>query len=518
MSNTSVELARAMMLAKIEAQKQALVSESPSNSLWPKDFKNTGKSNAKNKGKIYKPHNQDEFEFVYTDAPRRVLLKGGLGSGKSTAGIIKVLGRLRRGCNGAMLSTDFPHLRKSLWPAFKDWCPDAVVVENQRRYLSPTYDPQAFFTLNFYNELGSTSALFVGGLDDPSGWQGPNINFIHFDEAERHETPAALKVIDARIRISGPKDEPCQLWLTTTPRKHWLYEYFGGIEPGEIPMADEEDPLFEFKKNARTITLKTIENAANLEAGYVDNHGSTYSGAEFRVMMEARWEDIDTVSPFLPPLAWDNCKENFPELTKHDMMVIAIDAGISHDSFGLVAVSPHPLMPGVIAVQAAHAWDPKTVSSDYKVDKGKLDFAKIEEDIRKLIKDWNIVKLVYDEHELHYMASRLGESVLVEPFSQMGLRNVADKQLQDIILQRRVVHRGDTILNEHLKNASSKIEQDRKLRLVKKYPSSKIDTAVCLSMAVHAIREFVPDVKTGYVASGIGDINMSVLDKLRALM
>src|ERR1051326_236667 len=112
MNNQNIELARARMLAKIEAQKQAIEAEGAGSFLWPKEFRNTGKSNASHKGKLYKPHNQAEYEFVYTDGPRRVLLKGGLGSGKSTAGIIKVLHRLRRGCNGAMLSTDFPHLRK----------------------------------------------------------------------------------------------------------------------------------------------------------------------------------------------------------------------------------------------------------------------------------------------------------------------------------------------------------------------------------------------------------------------
>lgn len=504
-NNYSPELIRVLMTAKVAAYKQAQSAASQKvlpKGVWPKEFVSKDLL-ARGLPAIYTPHNQDEYEAVYTDQPRRVLIKGGLGSGKSTAGIIKTLNRLKRGCNGALLSSDFPHLRKSLWPAFKNWCPENVVIESQRRYLSPTYDPQAFFTINFHNEVGGTSSLFVGGLDDPSGWQGPNLNFIQFDEAERHDKPDALKVIDARIRIPGPGGIPCQVWLTTTPRKHWLYDYFGGIELGEEPRADENDPLYAFKKNARTLTLRTIDNEKNLESGYVENHGASYTGAEFRVMMEAAWEDIDTVNPFLPPLAWGNCKEQFPAPTKHDIFIVAIDAGISHDSFGLVAVSPHPTVPGMVAVQAAHAWDPKLLKGTaYLLENKKLNFTLIEEEIRKLIADWNVVKLVYDQHELHYMASRLSDVVPVESFSQMGLRNVADKQLQDIIYTKRIAHRGDTILDDHLKNTSAKIEQDRKLRMVKRYPSSKIDSAVCLSMAVHAIREFIPDTPTGYVATG----------------
>ena len=60
-----------------------------------------------------------------------------------------------------------------------------------------------------------------------------------FDEARRHKTGKALKVFDGRARIPGPDGQPPQVFLTTTPRKHWLYTYFGPL------LAD--DPLAAFK-------------------------------------------------------------------------------------------------------------------------------------------------------------------------------------------------------------------------------------------------------------------------------
>src|SRR5687768_12210084 len=105
--NLSVAKARMKTLVLTHSLAAQSVEQEPKDGEWPKEFIN------RKRKKIYKPSTKSLHEVLYTDRPRRVLIKGGLGSGKSAAGIIKVLGRLRRGMDGAMLSTDFPHLRKS---------------------------------------------------------------------------------------------------------------------------------------------------------------------------------------------------------------------------------------------------------------------------------------------------------------------------------------------------------------------------------------------------------------------
>src|SRR3972149_8273888 len=71
---------------------------------WPVDFRNV------ETGRAYAPHHAAEQEWVTADGPRYGLLKGGEGSGKSTAGVGKDLYRLRRGVRGVLGFPHFSHL------------------------------------------------------------------------------------------------------------------------------------------------------------------------------------------------------------------------------------------------------------------------------------------------------------------------------------------------------------------------------------------------------------------------
>jgi hypothetical protein len=143
-----------------------------------------------------------------------MLLKGGEGGGKSAAGVIKDLNRLRRGMNGIMVSTDLEHFKKSIWPTFKEWCPWNCVIERHRYRQEEGWEPTKAFTLVFKNEVDGYSELICGGAkEDRIGqWTGPNVNFVHFDEAREHKTPEALKTFDGRARIRGPAGEPPQMY------------------------------------------------------------------------------------------------------------------------------------------------------------------------------------------------------------------------------------------------------------------------------------------------------------------
>lgn len=495
-----LEIETEILAAKMAQEMGAPGSQVPNKSVWPEKLFN------RETKRVYTPHHQREADFVYTDSPRYGLLKGGEGSGKSTAGVIKDLLRLRRGCNGILVSSDFPHFRKSLWPEFRSWCPPEAVVPSQRHCLSPIWNPGGFFTIHFYNDEGGISTLFCGGIEDPSGWEGPNVNFAHFDEARRHQQPDALKVLDGRVRIPGPNGEPCQIWLTTTPRKHWLYEFFGGVEVGEVPGIRVDDPLFNFKNDARVVTLRTEDNAANLMEGFVDKRKQSLTEAEARVLMEAAWEDDSEGSPFLPSISyWDAClEEEMKPATKQDGLIIALDAAVSRDCFGMIAVSAHPTKIGCLAVQNVTPWQPTP---------GKpLDYQEIEDIIRKFVEDWSVLKIVYDPYQLHHMAGRLSEVTLMEPFQQVTQRQLSDRLLLDFITEKKIWHRGDPVLRQHLANADRKNLEDRKIRIVKREQRLKIDLAVCLSMACFAAQEYV-STNTGYVSLG-NETNGSAIDAL----
>lgn len=428
-------------------------------------------------GKPYAPHHEGERDFVTQDGPWRYgLAKGGEGGGKSVAGIIKSQERLRRGMSGAMVSTDFEHFKKSLWPEFRRWCPWGEVVASQQRRQSREWEPHAPFTLVFKNG----ASLICGGMDDPDGWEGPNLHFAHFDEARRKKDPKALKVLDGRVRLVGPNGEPPQLYLTTTPRKHWLFDYFGPVKLDEH--GNPNDERLAFKQSSFVIDLLTSGNAANLSPDFAEVRKQSLTEAEIRVLLNAEWEDIDEVDRFIASIIWwDNCIEDLPPLSGHEPLVLAADAGVSDDNFALVGVTRHPRDNEMIAVRYVRRWQPHG---------GKIDFDDVEEEIARLCGAYHVVMLTYDPYQLHQMTMRLLNKGIVycEEFGQGGTRLEADKGLYDLITQKRIAHDGNPDLRSHIDNADRKVEPlTRKLRLVK--GRGKIDTAVALSMAAYKCLE-----------------------------
>lgn len=429
---------------------------------WPSTYTN------RDTGRVYTPHHEGERRFVFEDGPWRYgLAKGGEGGGKSVAGIIKNLERVRRGMDCIMVGTDLEHFKKSLWPEFRRWCPWDQVVPSQRRRASVSWEPQHSFSLAFTNG----AVLLCGGIDDPASWEGPNVSAAHLDEARRKKTPDALKVLDGRVRIAGPQGEPPQLYCTTTPRKHWMYDYFGPLK--------DDDPLADFKTSSFVIDLLTRDNAHNLAAGYVENRAKTLNASEARVLLEAAWEDIDEVDRFLASMIWwDACKEDLPPLGEREPMVLCADGGVKSDHFALVGVTRHPQRHNDIAVRLVMEWIPPRG--------GALDFDPIELEIRRVCQTFHVVALTYDSYQLHQMMTRLQNDGVAWcwEFNQGPDRLVADKQLYDLIMNRRLAHDGNLILRSAADNADRKIDgDDRKLRIVKRADSLKIDPLVACSMA-----------------------------------
>lgn len=176
---------------------------------------------------------------------------------------------------------------------------------------------------------------------------------------------------------------------------------------------------------------------------------------------------------FLPSITlWDACQVALDPLDAHTPLVLAADAGVSNDHFALVGVTRWD--GDGVAVRYVQEWAPKN---------GRIDFAPIEEEIRRLHQQHNVVMLTYDPYQLAYMAERLSDTLWCDPFSQVQERLTADKQLLDLIMQRRIVHDGNAELRQHLDNADRKVDaESHKLRIVKRKDELKIDITISVSM------------------------------------
>lgn len=410
-----------------------------------------------------------------------MLLRGGEGAGKSVAGIIKALNRIRRGMSGIFISPDLEHFKKSLWQEFVNWCPWDCVIERHRYRSQPGWEPTHTFILVFKNESGGYSQLICGGIKETEvgSWEGPNVSFAHFDESRRHRTAAALKTLDGRIRISGPGGEPPQIFLTTTPRKHWLFDYFGPIKAN--------DPHEAFKRDSFVATVLTEENKDNLEPGFHEKRAQTLTESEARIVLKAEWEDETDTEKFINLLWWDANNESLPALTRSEPMVIALDAATGGegttlaDCFVIIGVTRHPARKQDVAVRYCGIW---------QAEPGKLlDFEPIKTELRRLCREFSVIEVAYDPTQLHDMATTMQREgvALFKRFSQGQDRLVADKQLQTLIASRRVAHDGNPLLRQHVDNSYIKKYGEEGIRIVKRTASLKVDAAVSLSMGASRI-------------------------------
>lgn len=485
---------------------------------WPTEYVN------RDLNRVYKPHHQREARFVYSDTPRHSAVLGGEGGGKTVAGIIKTLERLRRGMSGILAGPDLPHLKKSAWPEFQRWCPWEQVVDKHRDRGHFAWEPYAPFTIAFRNG----AVLQVGGLDDPKRWRGPNISFAFLDEVAVKRDADAIKVLDGRIRIPGPNGEPPQLFIATTPEMHWLYDYYGPLkcfcrDCGERVEVDiqkgaseicpicgsknikADDPREYFKRQSYVVLLPTKDNIENLAEGYAEDRRTSLTAAEARVLLDAAWEDISTGQPFLPTMLWwDECKGYVPPMDDKTPLVVALDAAMGRevgdsDCFGLLVVSRHPeRCKDSVAVRHIRTWQVKPgqrldflgTKKNPGPERELLHLCGYELDDDNVPHEtgngYNVKCVVFDPTGLHDMSTRFRNRHIVwmREFGQLAERTKADNDLLRLIQEKRILHDGDSVLRKHIQNADRQLDREnKKLRIAKRADPLKIDLAVCLSMA-----------------------------------
>lgn len=250
--------------------------------------------------------------------------------------------------------------------------------------------------------------------------------------------------------------------------------------------------------------LPLFYNEVTEEFGYVDQgvaarrlpwqvgeEGERYYAKEYAINRPEAYRRLhlnewaDASNSFIPLEWWDNCyDEELKPLTPGDRtpIVVGVDASVSGDCTGLVGVSRHPTKHQDVAVRLVRKFTPPSG--------GKLDYGTtIEQTLRDWCRNYNVTQVTYDAYQLHYLMSTLRNERVAwcKDFQQGQPRNKADKQLYDLIRDRRIWHANTGLeeMREHIGNAASQSspKEDTRLRIVKKDADSKIDLVVALSMA-----------------------------------
>ena len=229
---------------------------------------------------------------------------------------------------------------------------------------------------------------------------------------------------------------------------------------------------------------------------YYASERQNLTDSQFRRLHLNEW--IMPVDSFVQADWYDACVDSeIPPLGLHDEIVIALDAAVSSDCFAIVAVSRDRRYPSKFTSDGyeapdrlikryARAWTPPK--------NGKLAFWSDNPDeitptseLKRLIKTYNVVQVTFDPYQLEHFVNQLEHEsdAWFSEFNQMGEREISDKQLYDMIREGRIAHDGrDEILRSHVLNSAAKIlNDDRKLRIVKKTDDRKIDLCVSLAMA-----------------------------------
>lgn len=325
---------------------------------------------------------------------------------------------------------------------------------------------------------------------DPGGEAGGNDDMIEWTELHAASSKAALEMW-TEMTISPTKYGYSQRWIDTyaghiskAPILEQLYEM--GVKQGERFVPDDAPkdtpPDLELYRNGKLLVLWNTHPQLEWQTDeYYQSEAAILTPDEFNRIHRNQW--AAPTEGFIPAEWWDMCyAPELPPLTPYSSMVVGIDAGVSSDCFAIVGVTRHGdnIIPRFIRKWIPPQGGKLAFSNPHNPD----DMDTPEGVVRWLAKTYPVIEFAYDEYQLADFASRMRQQGIgwFNAFSQGSDRAVADKQLYDLIRERRLLHDGNPDLREHILNADKAPADNGKLRLVKRHHDKKIDLAVSLSM------------------------------------
>lgn len=327
---------------------------------------------------------------------------------------------------------------------------------------------------------------------DPAGEAGGGDNMIEFTELHAAKDKGHQRMW-AEMTLSPLKHGTSQRWIDTyagysgeSPILEPLYDQI--VKPEnrfQIADPDAPDDLQTYRLGRTFCLWNTHPRLPWQTPEYYKSERISLLPQDYARMHENAW--TTSSSAFVPKEWWQSCKGVLPEMDRFREVVIALDAAVDDDCFGLLVLSRAG---EIYHVRYVQKWTPPTG--------GKINFNEVRETLLWCVDQWNVLEVAYDPYQLHDFCTQLANENVAKffVFKQGEPRMVSDKALRDIIRDRRIVW-DDTItgiddLTTHIEHANAKADplDPRQLRIVKRAPDMKIDLAICASMGCNRA-EFV---------------------------
>lgn len=307
----------------------------------------------------------------------------------------------------------------------------------------------------------------------------------------------------------------------------FAFEETEGDPDALVPIwVDEVARLFMYWDSGAVARRMPDQKGLRADAYYAAQAASGMLPSEYARLHENRWAAAQ--GEFIPIEVWDMCREDLPPFVPEDKetCVIAVDAGVTSDSFAVVAVTRHPMRPLDPAIRAVRKWDPPPG--------GAIDFAGPEAFLRwcyiggcvmghprtvdgviderfspkengafvcsacrdgEMREPYRVQEIAFDAYQLTDMMQRLRRElgVYCKQFDQGKERLIADAQFYQVVMNRRLAHDGNADLRAHVQNAAAELDKsgEHRMRIVKKTPARKVDLLVAASMGVHEILRLI---------------------------
>ena len=325
-------------------------------------------------------------------------------------------------------------------------------------------------------EVPSTGAIYRVLSADAKLQQGLNASTVIFDEV--HVQPNE-DLWNALTLSSGARKDPNIVGITTAgfdPDSLCgrLYNYGKRVISGD--QVDERFGFFWWEAPEGCAVSDRDGWAAanpNLAEGLLDmedmevsmNQTAEVAFRRYRLNQFVRTDG----ESWLPTGAWELCRSDM-ELKPDLPTFVGVDMALKHDSIAVVIAQPQD---GRVVVRAK-IWHP---------DANAMDVSAVEQHIRDINQQFNVVENAYDPAFFQRSAEVLSENHVMVEFPQSAARMIpACGNLYELIVNQVIAHDGDPMFTDQVMSAAQRSTESG-WRLSKGKSKRKIDAAIALAIA-----------------------------------